>query len=92
MAYKVEEPHFFVSDSDPLVVDFSNRLGCDDEAGFCRGGADEIESFVDAGERLASPVSTDLAKQAVFDGIPLGSAGRVVADGDLEPSGVQMVS
>ena len=82
MTHEVEEPHFFVSDSDPLDVEVCDQLCGDDEAGFRRGGADEVESLVDVGERLAGPVSTDLAEQSVFDGIPFGSAGR----------GMQMVS
>src|SRR5580704_1400452 len=45
---------------------------------------DEVESFVDVCERLASPASTDLAEETMFDGIPLGSARRVVADSDRE--------
>ena len=33
MTHEVEELHFFVSDSDPLVVDVGEQLGGDDEAG-----------------------------------------------------------
>ncbi len=71
------KPERFIS-----VVKEQGFEGGDDEAGFRRGGADEVESLVDVGQRLAGPVSTDLAEQSVFDGIPFGSAGR----------GMQMVS
>ena len=81
---EVELEHFRVGDSGSLVVVFGDELGGDDEAGFRRRSADEIEGFVDVGERLAGPVSADLAEEAVFDGIPLGRTGRVMADGHLE--------
>jgi hypothetical protein len=81
---EVELAHFCVSNFDPLVVGVGDQLGGDDEAGFRRGGADEIESLVNVGEGLASPVSADLAEQTVLDGIPLGNAWRVMADGDGE--------
>ena len=48
------------------------------------GGTDELEDLVDVGEGFASPVFADLAEQAVLDGIPLGSAGWIVTDGNDE--------
>ena len=39
-----------------------HQIGIDDETGFGFGGADELEDLVDAGERLAWPVFTDLAE------------------------------
>ena len=87
VADEVEEAHFCVGDFDSLVVGVWDQLGGNDEARLRGGGTDEIESLGDIGERLAGPVSADLAEQTMFDGIPLGSAGRVVADGDSEPQG-----
>src|SRR5215469_18765263 len=48
------------------------------EAGLCFGGADEAQDLLIAVERFAGPVLGDLGKQAVFDGIPFGSAGGIV--------------
>ena len=84
MTLEVEHTHFCVGDADSLDVVDGDKLGSDGETGSGRCSANEIESFVDIGEGLARPVSADLAEQAMFDGIPLGSAGRVVADGDFE--------
>jgi hypothetical protein len=50
--------------------------------------SDEVEDFLVAGERFGGPVLRDLGKQAVLDGIPLGSSGWIVSDGDLKLEGV----
>src|ERR1039457_5305275 len=51
---------------------------------FFFGGTDELEDLVEVGEGFASPVFADLAEQSVLDGIPLGSARWIVADGNDE--------
>ena len=84
MLGEVEEPHFFVRDFDSLFIDVGGHLGGYGEAVLCRCSADEVESLVDIAERFVGPVSTDLAEQSVFNRIPLGSAGRVVGNGDSE--------
>lgn len=37
---------------------------------------------------LACPILADLTEQAMFDGVPFGSAGGVMADGDRETKAV----
>jgi len=50
--------------------------------------ADEVEDFGITVERLGDPVFGDFGEQAVFDGIPFGSAGGVVGNGDCESKAV----
>ena len=57
MSDEVEEPHFFVSDFDSLVIDVGGQMGGYGEAGLCGCSADEVESLVDVSERFAGPVS-----------------------------------
>ena len=52
------------------------------------GVADEVEDFGVTVQRLGGPVLGDFGKQAVLDGIPLGSAGGVMSNGDGEPKAV----
>jgi len=82
---EVELAHFRVGDLDSGFVVLWDEVGSDSEAGFRFGGTDELEDLVDVGEGFASPVFADLAEEAVLDGIPLGSAGRLMADGNGEP-------
>ena len=84
---EVELTHFRVWDLDSGFVVLWDEVGADGEAGFRFGGTDELEDLVDIGEWFAGPVFADLAEQAVLDGIPLGSARRIVADGNDETEG-----
>jgi hypothetical protein len=52
------------------------------------GGSDELEDFIVAVERLTGPVLGDFGKETVFDGIPLGSAGWIVSDCDVEAEAI----
>ena len=54
----------------------------DAKAGLGFGSADEIHRSGEVGQGLAGPVFADWSEEAVFNRIPLGSAGRVVADRD----------
>ena len=58
------------------------------QAGRGCGGADKLQSFFIAVQRLCPPVSADLAEQAMLDGIPFGSAGWVVGDGDAQSQAI----
>src|ERR1035437_943096 len=81
---EVELTHFRVGDLDSGVVVLWDEIRIDGKAGFRFGGTDELEDLVDVGEGFASPVFADWAEQAVLDGIPLGSARGIVADGNRE--------
>ena len=52
------------------------------------GVADEVEDFGVTVKRLGGPVFGDFGEQAVLDGIPFGSAGGVMSNGDGEPKAV----
>src|ERR1041385_4720324 len=52
------------------------------------GVADEVEDFGVTVQWLGRPVLGDFGEQAVLDGIPLGSAGGVMSNGDGEPKAV----
>ena len=64
------------------------KVGRDREPGSGAGIADEVEDFGVTVERLGGPVFGDLGKQAVLDGIPFGSTGGVVSNGDGESKAV----
>ena len=85
---KVEFTHLCLGNPDSCVVIAWSQIGGNGETGVGLGCTDEIEHGVDVGERLASPVSADLAEQAVFDRVPLGSAGRVMTHGHGEAEAV----
>jgi len=79
---EVDLTHFRVGDSESGVVVAGNQISIGEKTGLRFRGADEVENLVAVGEGFASPVSADLAEQTMLDGIPLGSAGWVVADSD----------
>ena len=54
------------------------------QAGFGFGGANEAEDLLVAVEGFACPVLRNLREQAVLDGVPFRSAGRVVGDGERQ--------
>ena len=56
----------------------------DRQAGLSSGGADEVQDFLVAVEWFAGPAFGDLGKETVFDGVPLGSASRVVGNGESQ--------
>ena len=64
------------------------EVGGDCETGSGAGVADEVEDFGVAVKRLGGPVLEDFGEQAVFDGVPFGSAGGVMSNGDGEPKAV----
>src|SRR5207249_1402492 len=54
------------------------------QAGCRRGRTDKVKDLLVAIERFARPVFGDFGEEPMLDGIPLGSAGGVVSDGDIE--------
>jgi hypothetical protein len=47
-----------------------------------------VKDLVIAVEGFASPVFGDLGKETVLDGVPFGSTGGVVGDGESEAVGI----
>ena len=62
--------------------------GADAESGCGSRRANELQDGFVVYEGLGGPVLTDEAEHAVFDGVPLGGAGRVVADFDVQTEAV----
>src|SRR5438270_7521838 len=60
------------------------EMSGDCQAGFRSGGANEVEHLLVAVEWLARPVLGDFGKKAMFNGVPLGSASRVVSHGESQ--------
>ena len=54
----------------------------DGQAGLSSGGTNEVEHLLIAVEGFAGPVLGDLRKETMLDGIPFGSPGGVVGDGE----------
>ena len=52
------------------------------------GGADKAEDFLIAIERLAGPVLGNFREEAVLDGIPFGSTGWIVSNGEGQAEGI----
>ena len=47
-----------------------------------------MEDLLIAVERFASPVPGDLGEETMLDGVPFGSTGGVVGDGESEAVGI----
>ena len=60
------------------------EVGGDCQASFRSGGANEVEDLLITIEWFARPVLGDFGKEAVFNGIPFGSARGVVGDGESQ--------
>jgi len=73
---------------DPLLVGFGIERAGDREPGAGAGFADETQDGGIINERLSRPVLADLGEEPMLDGIPLGSAGGIMTDGDEKPEGI----
>ena len=80
--------HLLVRDFNSLWVLFVVAGGADFQAGCGFGGANEIQHSFVVEQGLSSPVVADEGKHPVFNGIPLGGAGRIMADLDLNTEAV----
>jgi hypothetical protein len=56
----------------------------DRQTSFCSCGANEVQDLLVTVERLASPVFGDFGKETMLDGVPLGSARRIVGNGESQ--------
>lgn len=64
------------------------ELSSDRQAGFRSGGSDEVKDLLIAVEWFACPVFGDFGKETMFNGVPFGSARRVVRHGKGQTEGV----
>jgi hypothetical protein len=82
VAFDVEGCHFGVADSDALFIGVGVEFAADRQARLGRGRCDRFDDCRPARERPATPILRDVAEQAVFDLVPLGCAGRIMAHDD----------
>src|SRR5207244_817232 len=67
------------------------ELSGDGQAGIRSGGADEVEDLLITVEWFACPVLGDFGKETMFNGVPFGSARRVVRHGEGQTEGVSQL-
>ena len=64
------------------------QISGDGEAGLRFAGSGIVEDLLVGVQRFTDPVSRDFVKKTVLDGVPFGSAGRIVGHGDGQGEGV----
>ena len=62
------------------------------EPGLGGRAADQPQHSIPGSQGLSSPMDTDLAKQAMLDGIPLRAARRIMAHRDAQTQGIAQVA
>src|SRR5277367_5639224 len=82
VAFDVEGRHFGVADSDALFIGIGVEFAADRQSRLGCGRRDQLDDRRPAREWPATPILRDVAEQAVFDLVPLGCAGRIMADDD----------
>ena len=82
VAFDVERRHFGVADFDAFWVCVGVEFAADGQTHLGGGRRDQLDDRRPTGERPTAPVLCDVAKQAMFDLVPLRCAGRIVADAD----------
>jgi len=91
MQFDGECCHFWVADLDAFLVGRIKEGGLDSEPGVSLGVPDAGKHEIQRGRRRASPGLGDFTEQAVLNGIPLGSAWRLVTDGDRQVKGIDQL-
>ena len=64
------------------------QVSGDGKSCFRGSGPDEVQDFLITKEWLTGPVFGDFREESMLNGVPLGSAGRIVSDGDVEIEGI----
>ena len=80
---EIEGGHAGIGNGLAGLVDAVVAGGADGEAGLGGGPCEIAEHGLPGDKGMTGPGLADRAEQAVLDRVPLGAAGRVVADGDL---------
>jgi hypothetical protein len=63
---------------------FGAQCAVDHQSGLCARFSNEPNDSFVVGQGLSAPLLTDLAKEAMLDGIPLRSSSRIMADSDAK--------
>ena len=74
--------HLVGGDSFAGFIVFVDETSLDQEAGGILGSADIVDDGFITLQGFAGPVDADRGKELMFDGVPLGGAWRIVADGN----------
>src|SRR5215472_6814357 len=77
--------HLLVRNLHTLGVFAGIDFGADKQPGFGRGSGNQIDNYLMADQRFATPVLADEREQSVFNLIPLAGPWRQMADRDLQP-------
>ena len=77
--------HFGIGDRFAGQVEGVKQESGDGQPGGGGGGTDELQNRVESAQRRPGPGNADLGKQAVLDGIILGTPGWEMANGDTQP-------
>jgi len=64
------------------------EVGGDGKTRFGFGGSGVVEDLLVGVQRFSRPVSRHLGKEPVFDGVPLGSPGRIMCHGNAKGEGI----
>jgi hypothetical protein len=82
--FDAEDGHLSVGDDNALGVLASVEFAAHGEAGFGRGGRDQLDNGPIAEEGPGPPVLADEGEEPVLDFVPFAGAGWQVADDDVE--------
>ena len=89
MLEKVQLSHLDIGDFDLGGVVQRAQAAVDAQPGFGFGFTNQALDGGVIGQRLAGPVLADLTEESVFNRIPLGGAGRVVANRDGQSEAIR---
>ena len=84
MVFQAELAELFLRGRRAGTVAVAVEMSGDSQTSCGFSGSDEFENFLIAGQRLTGPVFRYFREETVFDGIPLGSTGGIVGDGDFQ--------
>ncbi len=80
VSVKVELGQFLIRHFDSFGIGPGIQLGMDFETGRRGSSRNQIDNYLDAHERLASPVLGDARKETMLDFVPLAGARWEVTD------------
>ena len=84
MSHKVQALHAAVGDFDSASIETLSKTSLNKQTGLGGGAPQASQYGVEGSQGNAGPVDADGSKQAMFDGVPFRSTGRVVANRDIQ--------
>lgn len=80
VVFDIELLHLSIGNLLPFLVGAIQQSGPHPQTAVSRRATNKVEHGVQTPQWLACPVQTDLAEQPMFDRIPFGTPGGIVAD------------